>query len=127
MENSSPEIIPGVEPEIIKRSSEFLSIKQNGRRFWATQWLLLNFQKNSLGHLRFGVTASRKVGKAVTRNKLKRWIKEYFRAYSKAGNNLEFDINIIFKPVDPQFYKGIPHEEFVKALDRGVQSVRKSH
>lgn len=112
-------------PEVIKRSSEFLAIKQNGKRFWATQWLLLNYQKNSLGRLRFGVTASRKVGNAVVRNKLKRWIKEYFRHSVKAGNNLEADINIIFKPVDPQFYKGIPHEEFVKALDRGVQAIRK--
>ena len=125
MENSSPEIISEHAPEIIKRSSDFLSIKQNGKRFWASQWMLLNYQKNSLGHLRFGVTASRKVGKAVVRNKLKRWIKEYFRHSVKAGNNLEADINIIFKPVDPQFYKGIPHEEFVKALDRGIQAIRK--
>lgn len=79
-----------------------------------------------MGYLRFGVTASRKVGPAVTRNKLKRWIREYFRAYVKAGNNLEADINIIFKPIDPQFYKGIPYDEFVKAMDRGIQSVRKN-
>lgn len=118
MENSSP--------QIIKRSSEFLSLKQTGKRHWPTKWLLLNFQKNQLGQLRFGVTASRKIGSAVVRNKLKRWSKEYFRAFLVAGKSIEADINLIFKPMDPGFYKGLNHEEFVKALDRGLEVVRKN-
>lgn len=109
----------------IKRSSEYLSLKQSGKRHWPTKWLLLNYQKNSLGQLRFGVTASRKVGPAVVRNKLKRWTREYFRTAFKAGNSLEADINLIFKPMDPNFYKGLPHEEFVKAMDRGIETLRK--
>lgn len=76
--------------------------------------------------MRFGVTASRKVGSAVVRNKLKRWSREYFRESLKAGNTLEADINIIFKPMEENFYKGLSHGEFVKALDRGVQTVRKN-
>lgn len=117
MENSSP--------QIIKRSSEFLSIKQTGKRYWPTKWLLLNYQKNPVGQLRFGVTASRKVGPAVVRNKLKRWSREYFRAFLMAGKSIEADINIIFKPMDANFYKGLSHEEFIKALDRGLEVVRK--
>ena len=109
----------------IKRSSEYLSLKQSGKRHWPTKWLLLNYQKNSLGQLRFGVTASRKVGPAVVRNKLKRWTREYFRTSFTAGNSLEADINLIFKPMDPNFYKGLPHEEFVKAMDRGIETLRK--
>ena len=109
----------------IKRSSEYLSLKQSGKRHWPTKWLLLNYQKNSLGQLRFGVTASRKVGPAVVRNKLKRWTREYFRALLKVENSLEADINLIFKPMEPNFYKGLPHEEFVKAMDRGIGTLRK--
>ena len=113
-------------PLNIKRSSEFLALKQNGKRHWPTKWLLLNFQKNSLGQFRFGVTASRKVGPAVVRNKLKRWSREYFRSTLKAGSSFEADINLIFKPMEQNFYKGLPHEEFVKAMDRGLAVVRKS-
>lgn len=118
MENSSP--------HVIKRSFDFLSLKQTGKRYWPTKWLLLNYQKNSVGHLRFGVTASRKIGTAVVRNKLKRWSREYFRASLLAGTAIEADINIIFKPMEVNFYKGLAYEEFVKAMDRGLEVLRKS-
>lgn len=88
--------------------------------------MLLNYQKNTEGQLRFGVTASRKIGSAVVRNKLKRWCREYIRALVVAGNTIEADINIIFKPMDPNFYKGLPHGEFVKALDKGIEVLRKN-
>ncbi len=75
--------------------------------------------------MRFGVTASRKVGPAVVRNKLKRWSREYFRAFLVAGKAIEADINIIFKPMDANYYKGLRHEEFVKGMDRGMEALRK--
>ncbi|MGZ3773768.1 MAG: ribonuclease P protein component [Pseudobdellovibrionaceae bacterium] len=117
MENNSP--------LVIKRSSDFLSLKQTGKRYGPTKWVLLNYQKNQMGQLRFGVTASRKIGSAVVRNKLKRWSKEYFRAFHVAGKVIEVDINIIFRPMDSNFYKGLKYEEFAKALDRGLEVVRK--
>lgn len=111
-------------PSILKRSSEFLFLKENGKRHWINKWLLFNYIKG--GHsLRFGVTASRKVGPAVVRNKLKRWTKEYFRNLSKTGNSLEADINIIFKPIDQGFYRGLNYDEFKKAMDRGIETLRK--
>lgn len=76
--------------------------------------------------MRFGVTASRKVGSAVVRNKLKRWCRDYFRAFLSAGKSFEADINIIFKPMDANFYKGLSHAEFIKSLDRGLEAVRKN-
>lgn len=76
--------------------------------------------------MRFGVTASRKVGSAVVRNKLKRWSREYFRACLTAGKSIEADINLIFKPMDSNFYKGLPYEEFVKAMDKGLGVLRKN-
>jgi len=80
--------------------------------------------------LHFGVTASRKVGSAVVRNKLKRWSREYFRDFvtrsNQTGSPIDVSINIIFKPIDQGFYKGLSFEEFKKAMDIGVEVLRKS-
>jgi ribonuclease P protein component len=37
------------------------------------------WQANSLAHARLGVTASKKIGNAVTRNRFKRFVRETFR------------------------------------------------
>lgn len=117
-------------PVVIKRSSEFLSLKKNGKRTWPTKWLLLNYSKVDQKGLQFGVTASRKVGPAVIRNKLKRWAREYFRDFvvrsNQQGSPIDASINIIFKPIDQGFYKGLKFEEFKKAMDTGLETLRKS-
>lgn len=68
-------------PSVIKRSSDFLLIKESGQKKLLSAWLLLSYKKNSLDTWRFGTTASRKTGPAVIRNKLKRWVRSYFRAH----------------------------------------------
>lgn len=117
-------------PVVIKRSSEFLSLKKTGKRAWPTKWLLLNYSKVEQKGLQFGVTASRKVGPAVVRNKLKRWAREYFRDVvtksNQAGIPIDVSINIIFKPIDQGFYKGLKFEEFKKAMDIGLETLRKA-
>lgn len=87
--------------------------------------MLLNFRFADLPSIKFGVTASRKVGSAVTRNRLKRWCREYFRNLVKENRHVEAEINVIFKPIDIGFYKGLSHEEFVRVLDRGLENIRK--
>ncbi len=110
----------------IKRASEFLELKHSGKRYWPTKWLLLNYQKNELGTIRFGITASRKVGSAVVRNKLKRWCREAIRAFSIDEGSIGVDVNIIFRPMDSDFYKGLSHDEFIKDFKRGLASLRKN-
>ncbi len=68
-------------PSVIKRSSDFLLIKESGQKKLLSAWLLLSYKKNSLDTWRFGTTASRKIGPAVIRNKLKRWVRSYFRTH----------------------------------------------
>ena len=47
--------------------------------------------------VRLGITVSRKVGNAVVRNRLKRWIREYFRCH-RAGLTAPLDLSVIAKP-----------------------------
>lgn len=111
-------------PSSLKRSSDFTLIKLSGQKKKASQWLLLAFQKNDLGHLRYGCTISSKVASAVLRNKLKRWTREYFRHSVDKGLNLELDINLVFRPMPNDFYKNLKFKDFEAVLNRAVKEIK---
>ena len=62
---------------------------------WASQWLVMKTMANGLTLSRYGFSVSRKVGGAVVRNKIKRWLREIMRVMPlKAG----YDIVFIVRP-----------------------------
>ncbi len=70
---------------------------------------------------RLGITASRRVGNAVTRNRLKRIIREWFRL-NKRAVTASLDINIIAKKSAAELTSG---EVFV-SLNKIFESVWES-
>ncbi len=66
-----------------------------------------SYGKTPEGYLRFGITISGKVGNSVTRNRLKRWCREYFRKTLEGRTDRGIDANVIFKPVSAEFYRKI--------------------
>lgn len=62
----------------------------------------------------------------MVRNRLKRWSREHFRALSKSNLQFGAEINVIFKPIDQGFYKGLPHDEFEHVLEKGVAFVQRA-
>jgi ribonuclease P protein component len=62
----------------LRKRSEFLGLKDSEKKF-ATRVILVVWQENRLAHARLGVTVSKKVGCAVTRNRVKRFVREVFR------------------------------------------------
>lgn len=85
--------------------------------------MVLAYQKNQLGILRYGFTVSRKVGNAVIRNRLKRWGREEFKKWIQSGRKLEADVNVIFRPVDTDFYKQLSHEEYQRSLLKALRGL----
>ena len=79
-----------------------LSIKCNGHflRLYRTgdtvtgRYLVLYYKKNNLGINRLGLTVSKKVGKAVVRNRVRRLIKESYRL-SESTIKKGFDIVVV--------------------------------
>ena len=64
----------------VRKRPEYLAIQGGGRRYVGEHYML--FARRSADPVRaarFGVTVSRKVGGAVLRNKVKRWIRESCR------------------------------------------------
>jgi len=76
----------------IKKNDEFVRIYKNGRHY-AGKYMILYVSDGNPGINAIGVTASRKVGKSVRRNRIKRLIKENYRLYEPyvhAGFNFVF-------------------------------------
>jgi len=55
-----------------------------GRRHSSRAFVLLVRAAGGSGRARLGITASRRVGNAVVRNRVKRWIREWFRRSGRA-------------------------------------------
>jgi ribonuclease P protein component len=63
----------------LRRRWEFLEVQQRGRRIFSGELLVLALESGTPGP-RIGITVSSKVGNAVERNRVKRWIRESWRS-----------------------------------------------
>jgi ribonuclease P protein component len=64
----------------LRKRAEYLAVQQRGRKVQSDHFFLLQVLPPS-DRTRIGVTISSKVGKAVVRNRLRRWIREYLRRH----------------------------------------------
>lgn len=64
----------------LKKNYEFVRIYKKGK-FYAGKYITLYILKNNYGMNRLGITANKKVGKSVRRNRVKRLIRESYRFY----------------------------------------------
>ncbi len=79
---------------LLKRS-DFLKLTQTGRRI-QSKYFIAYVRHNNFQHCRLGITVTRKVGKAATRNRIKRLAREFFRQ-NRYMINGHWDINLIAK------------------------------
>lgn len=81
----------------LRRRVDFLRCYRAGRRLHGPL-ATLHFVPNQLEHPRIGITASRKVGRSVVRQRLKRRIREVYRRWSHRGQLPPFDMVVHLKP-----------------------------
>ncbi len=64
--------------ERLKKPREFSYVYENGEK-WVGDYLVLLYTENDLPYSRIGIVVSKKVGRAVVRNKVKRRLREIVR------------------------------------------------
>ena len=99
----------------LKRSVEFQRVQKTGRRFH-TRHFVVCFIEGSTPTARFGLTVSKRVGNAVVRNRVKRWLREGIRK-SRQGFTGS-DVVFIAKPASSDAGQSTVSQEVRQALHR---------
>lgn len=79
---------------ILKRS-QFIKLSKCGKKI-NNRYFIAIYKENSVQNCRLGITVSKKVGKAATRNRIKRLSREFFRLNRQIIKG-HWDINLIAK------------------------------
>jgi ribonuclease P protein component len=80
----------------LRQSHDFVRVRNIGRAY-RHAWLILSVAPNEHPHNRYGVITSKRIGKAVTRNRVRRQLREAARL-SHPHLHSSYDIVLIAKP-----------------------------
>lgn len=65
-------------PSRLRRNEDFQRVRREGRSY-SSAWLVMVIAPNGLDYSRFGFAVGKRIGKAVTRNRVKRRLREAVR------------------------------------------------
>lgn len=110
-------------PKRLAKRRDFLRVYETGRKHFS-RYSVLFFASNDLSHSRLGVTATKKLGKANVRNRLKRWTREVYRRRREplGLDARRIDIVVNVKPNASE----VTFREFSDDLGRALQRVAES-
>lgn len=111
--------------DFLKKSIDFEQVYTKGRAVKVENWLVIAYLQTSSGTCRIGTTISSKVGNAVLRNKLKRWVRTYHRKDSSDLKFKSIDFNFIFKP-NKQIYKELDYKQFSVCVSKAVEKIKRN-
>ena len=115
-----PKIIFGDIKNTLKKNGEFQNIYNLGNKYFGN-YSLIFFNKNKLEYSRFGFVASKKVGKAFCRNRIKRLFREYIRLnIDKINDN--YDIIIVAKKKFGENIEDLKYKDIEKDLNRVLKN-----
>lgn len=97
MEAARSEALP--KSKRIAKRRDFLRVYETGQKI-VSRYVVLFFAASELPHSRIGITATKKLGKANIRNRLKRWTREVYRRQREplGLDALSLDVVVNVKP-----------------------------
>ena len=101
------------------RSKRDFGALQGASRSRAHPLLLVRFRRNDLGHDRYGISTSRRLGKAVLRNQVRRRIREALRRMDRTPG-VGWDILVVARPASAT----ASYQDLRTALERLVAPFR---
>ncbi|MBR5514180.1 MAG: ribonuclease P protein component [Ruminococcus sp.] len=106
---------------VMKENKDFLCLYKKGR-YITSKYSVIYVKPNNRPYNRFGITAGKKIGNAVARNRAKRLIR---LAYQKAEISLPVGIDIVI--VARSGILGIKSDEYCGYFNKyGVQEIEKA-
>lgn len=96
----------------IKKNEEFQSIFKNGKSFANRQLVIYHIKKPGQKHFRIGLSVGKKIGNAVTRNRIKRYLRQ---AFHELENDIKSEVDIIIIARQPT--KNMGFHEVKKSLN----------
>lgn len=107
----------------LAKRRDFLHVYETGRKLF-TRNCVLFFAANDLPYSRIGVTATKKLGKANVRNRLKRWTREIYRRQREPlgldDRPMDFVVNVKPNAADADF------RDYGRELERALAKARAS-
>jgi ribonuclease P protein component len=109
------------EKRLAKRR-EFLRVYETGRK-WFSRYCVVFAAGNQLPYSRIGITATKKLGKANVRNRLKRWTREVYRRRREllAIDRYSLDVVVNVKPNAAE----APFQQYRDDLQRALERIVK--
>ena len=100
--------------ERLLNRADFLRLSGKGQKFHTANFIVI-WQASTLSDARIGITVSRKVGNAVTRNRLKRLISEFYRLNKHLFSAADYTI------IAKQGAARLVYSELCQELGRALQ------
>ncbi len=112
--------MPQKKRQVLSRKKDFLLLKKEGQRISRGGFFIL-YRKNRLSFCRFALFFPKWTGKAVCRNRFRRWTKHFLRQKSFP---FPADLLLGFEKREKSFYKTMGYERFCAGFDKIFQRVK---
>ena len=100
----------------VNKNTEFNRAYRRGENF-VDRCVVLYVIKNRYGHARFGITASKKVGNAVKRNRARRVIRESIRQLN-IDRNQSIDIILVARSKTPYVKQQVVYSQLKELCEK---------